>query len=104
MFWDRERLYEVPFDFAREQMESQVVRDRFPPLNLVIGQRASFVIVCHYVSRNERGARKGGAYQSNRGLSILVWVLSTLAPMFVGPLTVSRWYRHCMALDTTSRG
>ena len=35
MFEDREKLYEVPFHFVREQMESQVVRGRFPLLTLV---------------------------------------------------------------------
>jgi len=35
MFEGREKLYEVPFHFVREQMESQVVRSRFLLLTLV---------------------------------------------------------------------
>jgi hypothetical protein len=35
MFEDREQLYEVPFHFVREQMESQVVRGRSLLLTLV---------------------------------------------------------------------
>lgn len=35
MFEDREKLYEAPFRFVREQMESQVVRGRYLLLTLV---------------------------------------------------------------------
>jgi len=71
MLEDRERLYEVPFNFVREQMESQLVHGHFKLLTLVLGQKTSLEIIHLCVSRNERGFKRGGTYQGSNSPSIL---------------------------------